>query len=156
MTTKTFICKEGASNYYLVSDGQGGFLNPPGDSEHSFSIQEFRGSHNVGSCSLRYAIECDWYPLQVKHAARQCINKHKGNTQDETWIASVYNYFRKCYSPDGINRNVSDCIITTEFSKYPPEWHLAYLFIKQFDSEHAPRLDLIANDPGYGSWSKGK
>lgn len=156
MTSKTFICKDGSSNYYLVNDGAGGFLNPPNDAEHSFSIQEFRGGDKMRICSLRYASEDNYLPRQVKAAAVRCIKAHKGNVNDENWIASVYNYFRNCYSPDGINRSLSDCIVATELSKYPPEWHLAYLFIKQFDPEHTPRLDLISADPGYGSRSKGK
>lgn len=146
---KTFICKVGASNYYLVNDGAGGFLNPPGQAEHNYSVQEYRGGHAVGFMSLSYAAESDYLPSKVKLVARRKLESAQGNPTDEAWIQSVYNYFRNCYSPDGINHNAGDCLIGKD---YPAENHLAYLFIKQYDPEHTPRLDLIEKSGPLGDW----
>jgi len=47
---KKFICKKGASNYYLVNEGMGGFLNPPVDIDGTaVSFQQDReGTHTPG------------------------------------------------------------------------------------------------------------
>lgn len=152
MSKSGFICREGASCYYVKSGGGGGFLNPPNDAEHLYHIEEERGGQNVGFLSLRTCLDYDWIPRQVKIRCKGLLNRDI-QYQDETWIQSVYNYFRHCYSFDGIDRSASDCIIDNTDS-LPVEKHLAVLFIQQWDKNHAPRLDLIANNGPLGAWSK--
>src|SRR5688500_14346991 len=101
-TKKQLIIKEGASNYYLVSnEGMGGFLNPPSHPEHTYSIREYRGGRETGSYSLSSALECEYLPYEVRNVARRILNDWQAGTPDESWLASVYNYFRHCYSKDG-------------------------------------------------------
>ena len=146
---KKFICKHNSTNYYTESDGAGGFLNPPGDAEHNYSITGYRGGHLVESVSLRYALENEYYPRQVKHMARYTLKCNQGTLTDE-WVKDVYKYFAHCYSKDGINRNVNDCLTFGKFwnnaekeSEQPAEYHLAYLFIKSFFPEYPVRRDLM-------------
>ena len=148
-----FICKENASLFYLrTNDGAGGFLNPENDAEHNYSVVEKRGGHEMGFYSLRGLLSEKWIPEQVKHTARMTLNSHKGKLTD-SWIHSVYNYFRHCYSKDGIDRNASNCIVDHTDS-LPAENHLAYLFIKSFFPEVLPDNELIHNNGNLGSWSK--
>ena len=145
----THICK----NFYLIKDGMGGFLNPPGDSEHDYSIREGKSDISaVGFYSLSTAASETWIPDEVRKIAQSKLDSSKRECS-EKWVQSVYNYFRNCYSPDGINRNCSDCIVDNT-NEQPPKYHLAFLHIKRFFSEHEPRLDLIENNGPLGSWSK--
>ena len=122
---KSFICKEGASNYYLVDEGMGGFLCPPEHAAHKFSIREDRGGHEVGG----YSLECNesWLPAAVKHTMAQTLKAHPGKVTEE-WICDVYRHFRHCYSRDGVN---------------DPTHHLGFLFVKKYDPSHTPRIDLF-------------
>jgi hypothetical protein len=145
------ICRVGGSNYYLVDKGACGFLNPPGHAEHNYSIVENRGGHDVGFMSLGYAVKEGYLPAPVKREAQRKLDAMPGDAKDEAWIASVYNYFRHCYSPDGIDRDVNKMIIS-QMHTLLPEHHLGYLFIKQFDLDHTPRLDLIEETSPLGKW----
>jgi hypothetical protein len=163
---KRFICKDGASNYYLVNEGMGGFLNPPNHPEHTYSIQEFRGGHEVGSYSLTSAARDEYLPALVRGTAKGALKRWQAGEIDIEWMASVYNYFRHCYSRDGINRNVNDKNATVTYGKFwdnaeqeqyeNPAHHLGYLYVKQYYPEHQPNIEFINADPGIGSWSKGK
>ena len=150
-----FITRQGASNFYLRQSGMGGFLNPPGNAEHLYSISEERGGHEVGSYSLGAAAQSDWLPATVRMRAQRKLEQRPGESSEQ-WIQSVYNYFRGCYSPDGIDRNASKCIIPKGDHAMPNEWHLAVLHIRQWFPDHEVRVDLIANNGPLGAWSKSK
>lgn len=127
---KTLILENGQSQFFLVDRGMGGFLNPPDEAEHNYSISEYERGHNVGSYSLRGAIQQSWIPEEVKNCARTTLFDHPGKDTAE-WRAQVEAYFAHCYSPDGKNRSASDCIIDKNDS-LPRERSLAYLHIKIF------------------------
>jgi len=138
------IVAEDGSWWYLENDGMGGFLNPPEHAEHSYSIMG-----NGCYMSLSSAIKESWIPKSVKSLAQKLLAEHPGVITDE-WIVSVYKYFRHCYSKNGENRNVSDCVTYGKFwdnaeqeKDENPERHLGYLFVKQFDPTHTPRTDLF-------------
>lgn len=162
---KKFICKQGASNYYLVNDGMGGLLNPPTHPEHTYSIQEFRGGHEVGFYSLSSCLSSEWMPRAVKGAAKGILKHWQAGKIDKAWEATIYNYFRHCYSLDGINRNVSDKNNMITFGKFwgnaeqeqgmNPTHHLAYMFIKEFYPDYEPNIELIHNNSTLGKWSTG-
>jgi len=158
---KELICKQGASNYYLVNDGMGGFLNPPGHPEHAYSIQEFSKGHEVGSYSLSAAMSESWMPSKVQIKAKWILKRWNAGAPDEAWLATVYNYFRHCYSKDGNNRNVNDCVTYGKFwdnaeqeENEDPTHHLGYLFVKQFYPDHKPDMGRIKNNDSRGQWSK--
>lgn len=162
---KRFICKHGASLYYLVNEGMGGFLNPPTHPEHSYSIVEYRGGHECGSYSLSAAASEDWLPGSVKGTAKGILKRWQAGTPDSAWVQSVYNYFRHCYSVDGIETNVNHEGKTITFGKFwdnadlekdmPPTHHLGYMFVKKYYPDHEPDLNLIWNNGPLGSWSTG-
>lgn len=156
MTKSGFICKEGSSNYYVnYNDGMGGFLNPPHDAEHSFSIREERGGHDIGHYSLRSAIEQKAFPSQVKARAKYIIKScWKSVSPDPLWVAGVYNYFHNCYAPENYDRNVSNCIIDNTNS-LPAERHLAVLYIKEWFSDYPIRYEFIKDKAPFGGWSGG-
>jgi hypothetical protein len=158
---KKFICKSGASNYYLANDGMGGFLNPPGHPVHTYSILEFRGGHYTGSIDLSYAAICEYLPLRVRLRAKNILKHWQAGIIDENWVASVYNYFRHCYSKDGISRDVNNCITYGRFwdnadqeQNENPRHHLGYMYVKQFYPDHEPDLERIKNNDSRGSWSR--
>lgn len=72
----------------------------------------------------------------------------------QAWERDQYSYFRTCYSPDGLTRDVSKCIIDTT-NKEQAEHHLAYLAVKIYYPEAEPRLDLIEKPPIYGKGGGG-
>lgn len=146
--------------YVLVNGGQGGFLNPPGDMEHIAHIamsQYGAIGPNSDTISLRGALEswATYIPQEVKDAVTKLLNENPGNPKDEAWIRTVYNYFHDCYSLDGIDRDASKCEVINE-AKQPLLYaslsfenrarHLGYLYVKQFDPEHYPRMSLILRD----------
>jgi hypothetical protein len=105
---------------------------------------------------LAGAIEAPDAPEHIKNRARDLLAAHPGEPSEE-WVQSVYAYFRNCYSPDGVDRNVSRCLILkgerppVDLSKaYAPARHLAYLFVRQFVPDHRPRVDLIEAPPEWG------
>lgn len=153
------ITKDGWT-YVLVNGGQGGFLNPPGDLEHRLHIAMSRtgviGS-NSDTMSLR-AVFADWasyIPQEVKDAVKKLLDENPGDVKDEVWIRSVYNYFQNGYTKNPAIRNVNDRenVYFTSRSQEPlfyithaqenKEKHLGYLYIKQWDADHTPRMDLI-------------
>jgi aryl-phospho-beta-D-glucosidase BglC (GH1 family) len=152
---RRFICKKGASNYYLVNDGMGGFLNPPNHPEHTYSIQEFRGGHECGSYSLGSAAESDWMPGAVRGTAKGVLKRWKIGEPDESWLASVYNYFRHCYRrEDGTEVTYGNFWGNAEQEQSEnPLNHRAYQFVKQFYPDHQPDLERIAGNDPRGQWS---
>ena len=71
----------------------------------------------------------------------------------ESWLRSVYGYFRSMYAPEDDDKNVSKAIQNPDNS-LPPERHLGYLCVKADFPEHTPRLDLIRlpAGAGWGVW----
>lgn len=145
-----FIAKQGASNFYLQSgQGAGGFLNPPQHAAHTYSVIEKRSGHEVGFYSLESATKEEWMPHAVKIKAAHLLKQYPGVVTEE-WIISVYKHLNHCYSPDGTERSASKSICYGKFwdnadqeKNVDPETHLGYLYVKEFDSTHAPRLDLM-------------
>lgn len=146
--------------YTLINEGQGGFLNPPGDLEHFMCVASSR-SGVIGPNSDRISLRgcfADWatyIPQEVKDAVKQRLDANPGDCKDEFWIRGVYNYFRSMYTKDAAIRNVNDRenvysyiahdypLLVEAHARENAERHLGYLFVKQFDPEATPRMDLI-------------
>jgi hypothetical protein len=136
---------------YIIDSthGAGGFLNPPQHAEHNYSIIGKERGREVESMSLSYAVTAEYVPAHIRQRAQEILEQNPGVITEE-WIISTYKYFGHTYSPDGIERNVSKAIYYGKFwgnadkeKDANPEHHLAYLFIKTFDPNHTPRLDLM-------------
>lgn len=148
---RKFLARDGASLYYLDDSGAGGFLRPPGHAEHSQSILTVRGGHEFGWASLSYAAGDDnGCPVAVRRAARNALRANPGDPTDPEWITGIYRYFAHCYSLDGVNRSVAACVTYGAFwdnaeqeSDADQRRHLGYLFVREHDSGHEPRLGLM-------------
>jgi hypothetical protein len=159
------VGQPGGGRWVLIEDerGQGGFLAPPGHASHSLRVEEYRGSRSSeseSSLSVDSALTEEWVPSALKVAICKAMAQYEAQCTED-WVQSIYSYFGNCYSPDGVNRNVSDCLIvkaneggfgyvTGPFgadgwleSLPPAEHHLGYLYVKQYFPEHTPRTDLI-------------
>lgn len=138
------------SYYISTTEGMGGLLNPPGHAEHTHCVIEKERGKEVGSMSLSYAVGPDTphVPTEIKARAAALLAALPG-TFTEEWENRVYAYFHNCYSPDGVTREVSKCVVV-KGSTSRPDWHLAYLHIKSFFPDVKPNLELIANPPAWG------
>jgi len=72
----------------------------------------------------------------------------------QAWERDQYAYKYDCYSPGGTTGAVDRLTIDSEH-KQPPEYHLAYLAVKEHYPEAKPRLDLIEKPPKYGKGAEG-
>jgi hypothetical protein len=145
---KQFICKVEGSNYYLVNESMGSFLNPPNHATYNYSIREYRGGHESGGFSLEFGAnkENSYVPSKVRIVCKNLLKKYPGEIDNPDWIEEVYKYFHNCYSKDGIDRSASNCIVCKNESDkefFNPEFHLGYLFVKSFNPNHEIRIDLI-------------
>ena len=137
-TNKT-IMKDRAK---IVNSGMGGFLNPPTHPEHNFSVSSTK--RDDFHLSLSGAAKCDYIIDNVREAAQKLLDDWVAPDIDsdeiQDWIHQVLGYFRNCYSPDGIDRKVSDCKIT---AGNPFEIgimrHLGVLHILNYYPEYQPR-----------------
>jgi hypothetical protein len=145
----------GKTKFVIKREGQGGFLNPPNDAEHIYCVMEkYLNGRECGSMSLRYSLTDSDVPEEIKEKVRTLLNENK-DTLTEEWEHSCYNYFRNCYSPDGIDRNVTNCL-SDKTNSLPSHNHLAYLHIKSFFPNYEPNEFLIVNNGNNGSWSNSK
>lgn len=142
---KQFICKNKASNYYIETGSTGSFLTPPGHASQMFSVEEYSGGVNTGSCSVEYAPETEYMPAEVKRAARDLLKKHPGNPKDKKWIEQVYTHLRHCYRlPDGKELTFGKFWGNADEEQHQnPEHHLAVIYIRKYDPSHKPRTDLF-------------
>lgn len=146
------------SRWYIDDDGQGigGHLAPPGDPSLRYTVREGSRNNPLSLMSLESAVTEDYVPEDIRQRAAGILAKAQ-RTPSETWIAQVYGYFKNSYSPDGVDRNVSNALIFGKFwgnadePRPPAERSLAVMFIRQYFPDHEPRLDLLDTAAGYGT-----
>lgn len=140
-----FLCKGGASLYYLRDESAGSFLTPPGHATQRYSIIEKRGGHECGFMSLEGAISESWIPATVKHTATKLLKQHPGDVKSEEWINAVYTYMRHCYrTPSGEELTFGKFWDNADKEQEQPATnHRAYLYILKYDPTHTPRIDLF-------------
>jgi hypothetical protein len=145
------------STYVLVNEGCGSFLNPPGDAEHSYSVYEYRQGYKEaqGISSLRGALTDTDVPEELKEQIRELMKANPPDVKNEAWIRSVYNYFRGGYTKDASIRNVNDRenvyfvseynepIVAISHAVENAHLSLGYLYIKEWDSTHEVRRELL-------------
>jgi hypothetical protein len=101
----------------IVNRGMGGFLNPPGHPERSFSVEtDLQGRpENRGGLSLSSAIECEWLSLETRSAAARVLKEWSrpwiGAEDVQAWILQVLGYFKNCYQSPSGSWNASDLFI---------------------------------------------
>ena len=81
--------------------GMGGFMNPPGHAEHTYSVIEVNVSgpnREQGSMSLSYAAsdETPLVPAHVKADCKRILAAHPGEYTD-AWERRCYPYWKNCY-----------------------------------------------------------
>lgn len=137
--------------------GMGGLMCPPGHWNHLYMVERWVGGRTQdyeGWANLDQAVDDTSLPATIRGQARR-IRETTELVCSERWLRHTYGYFRNCYAPEDLDRNVSNAIIPKAGEEIPPpERHLAVLCVRAHFPEHEPRLDLIA-DPGrgYGSWA---
>jgi hypothetical protein len=142
----------------IVSGGMGGFLNPPTHPEHYRSVKSYQGNHFF--MSLSFATECERLDDETRNGAAVILsNWVKPSINDEPvqdWIYRVLGYFHNCYSIDGKDRDVNNCLIWIEKDKksFGDKWknfqrnrnrHIGVMFIREFYPEYMPTDDDFHN-----------
>lgn len=146
----------------ISRSGMGGFLNPPTHPEHNYHvmIDLKRKREDRGGMSLSAAVNTEWLDDKVKKEASNLLTnwvKPDINSPEiKDWIYNVLGYFRDCFSPDGINRSVSDNIIWIPKNRKPfgdkwqhfkrnINWHLGVMMIRQYYPEYKPSISDFKN-----------
>lgn len=141
--------------YKIVKgSGAGGFLHPPGDPAHTYSIVSYSSNRRNARETGLYTLDstAEWMPQSIRDRAREILD-HAKTTPSELWIRTVYGYFRNMWTADGVMwTNVVD-LASFRPEGAPADWHAATVYVRKWFPDHEPRIDLIA-DPGkgYGSY----
>jgi hypothetical protein len=167
--------------------GSGGFLCPPGHPAHEYAVKGWgskasatRGNSPSLIAGIDYLFQNEYGDVspELQAQARKIMDEAE-LACSESWVRSVYGYFRGSYSPDGTDRNVSNAVhpatacecgyqrwsakaLEIHLSESyghramelpPADHHLGYLTVRKYFPGHQPRTDLI-EDPGkgYGSY----
>lgn len=134
------------TRFVIAHEGMGNFLCPPGHASHSYSVREYNvhgRSREQGSMSLEYAATCEYAPEHIREAVKRKLAELPGTFTPE-WEREVYQYFKHCYSPDGLTRDVTKCeIVRGETPQQRPDWHLGYLCVRKYFPDAKPNLELI-------------
>lgn len=130
----------------IVNQGMGGFLNPPSHPEHVKSVHGYDYSMSLSS-----AAQCMHLDEAVRSKAQQIIRNWVplplAAPMIQDWIHHVLGYFRHCYSPDGLDRSCSRCLIykATDTQVPPVDHHLGVMFIRQFYPHFVPCEEHFQN-----------
>lgn len=85
----------------VAAGGAGGFLNPPGHPEHSWSVVAYRRREMTCLMSLSAAVAADYVSESVRAEAVRLLadwrTASEGKAPDPAWVRSVLAYFRGCY-----------------------------------------------------------
>ena len=105
-----------------TGQGMGGFMAPPGHPDHFYEVRGYwprgdravnvarrREADSYGSLSGVLENDRNEYPASVQDQAQRIMDRAE-LVCSEAWVQQVYGYFRDSYSPDGIDRNVSNAI----------------------------------------------
>lgn len=151
------------THWKVTAQSMGSFLDPPGAPTHRFSVYGWTGwtgqdpkrrarskpNEPDHSISLLTALEEPEVDDTTKRLVQQLLD-FSTIRDSEDWQAHVYGYFNHCYSPDGIDRNVTRCIVDRS-DGLPAERHLGFLLIKTWFPNAVPRADLIESGGQYGT-----
>lgn len=89
----------------IIRQGMGGFLNPPGHPEHSWSVEYDlqRRKDNRSSASLSHVVESEWFHAAIRASAARMLDEweaHKlplDSRECQLWIKAVQSHFKGCY-----------------------------------------------------------
>jgi hypothetical protein len=140
-----------AEHYKIVKGtGAGGFMSPPGDPAHLYSIESYSSNRSNARLTGSYSIESDaeWIPQHIRDRARKILESAT-RTPSELWIRNVYGYFRNMWTADGRAWSTTDAIKSGRPEGAPIEWHAAVVHVRRHFPDHEPRAELI-DDPGNG------
>ncbi|HTE63091.1 MAG TPA: hypothetical protein VK631_22235 [Solirubrobacteraceae bacterium] len=128
----------------VVAGQMGCFLDPPGSPQYEYEVIEGPTRNPRSITSLNGALKDELTPEHVKAQIRGLFERADIRCTEE-WLREVYAYFRRCYSPDGVDRNVSICVIdySPNGPTRDPNHHLAVMLVRTWFPDHEPRMDLI-------------
>jgi hypothetical protein len=132
----------------ISGTGMGGFLNPPGHPEHTFSVAWGKG-RSEGSASLSHAVTVEWLDETTKAKAKALLDEweiEQRHVIDRDWVQQILGYFRNCYRHPGVKDETewcaSHCLITRD--RNPMEHlfdHLGVHHIREFYPEFVPSTE---------------
>jgi hypothetical protein len=83
----------------VITEGAGGFLNPPTHPEHTQSVRSSYG--RTFSLSLTEAAKTEWLDAATRNKAADILKRWKplpiGDASVQEWILQVLGYFHNCY-----------------------------------------------------------
>lgn len=149
--------------------GIGSFLDPPNSPQAQYEVVGWYSAHRTREPDCAMSLESALEDPDVSEGMKRRIRKlyEDANMQPtEDWLKQVYSYFKNCYSPDGEDRNVSNCIIISPnverdgqmgfgykvgtfgrdgwINERPSaDTSLAVMLIRKFFPDHKPRTDLL-------------
>jgi hypothetical protein len=105
--------------YRIIPGSAGCFLDPPKWPTYSYHVEGRRACVREADefLSLTYALELPYAGSDIKMSVLALLDKAQrelpplSDPSIVEWAAGVENYFRHCYSKDGIDRSVSNCVI---------------------------------------------
>jgi hypothetical protein len=134
---------------YIVREGMGGFLCPPGHPAHTFSVFEGPRNNPRSMTSLEGTIGAEWFSEKVRAEAKALLDGWAAekpaidSPEVQEWILQVLGYFRGCYRNPGIDGlrqwAASDLIINSD--RNPLEYlddHAGVRLIRQYYPGFAP------------------
>lgn len=124
----------------IISEGMGGFLNPPSHPEHFFSVKD------RGYFSLSYylnTIHCDC--LIVKREIEGLLKEWEQNKpsissiETQIWIKKVLGYYRNCYVRPYCGNDCDKLFISKTLNPLAnAHIHRGVCFIREFYPEFVP------------------
>lgn len=141
--------------YKIVKgSGGGGFLHPPGDPAHAYSIVSYSSNRRNARETGFYGLDstAEWLPKHIRDRAREILDR-ASREPSELWIRSVYGYFRNMWTTDGVMWTSVADLVSSRPEDAPADWHAATVYVRKWFPDHEARTDLIV-DPGkgYGSY----
>lgn len=104
----------------LKPGSSGSFLCPPGHPMHFHKIWAGTDKNPTLIAGLDYALRNEYGDVPERIVAQvQKLYDEATLVRSEQWERQVYAYFGNCYSPDGVDRNVSRCLIVGMAEKLP-------------------------------------
>lgn len=105
----------------IVRGSGGSFLCPPGHPMLTWHLESGRTDDPDLIAGLDYALKNEYGDVPAHIQAKvQALYDLATLVESEEWVKQVYGYFRNCYSPDGVERNVSKALIVGQAeSLYP-------------------------------------
>jgi hypothetical protein len=130
-----------------INAGAGSFLEHPGHHSHRIGlvagVDRGNGYQEYGSVSHYLENAPQEAKQQIKEIADQYTTV-PAKKEFDAWVTQVLKYFNTCYSPDGVDRNITRC----KFEKGDPftigvDRHLGVMHIRESFPDFKPTKEMF-------------